>query len=379
MKLHRCLPLALSIVVVSSLAAHSAAAELFSASLFDGKTLDNWIVTDCDVGVENGSLVLKKGEGLVRSHHRYGDFVLELDWKARKADFWDSGIYIRAELPTKGKWPSRYQINLKTAQEGNLTTIKSAASTGLVKPGEWNHFKVTVVGHTAKLEINGKPAWETDQIEPLTGCIGFQSEVTLGGQFEFKNIRITELDHASLFNGRDLSGWEGAGGDVAACWKIDDGAIMCTGAKGPWLRSAKEYGDFNLRFEYKLQDGGNTGIFVRVPADGKRHADGDGIEVQVLDDNSEKHKNILPGQFGGSVYKVIPAEPHVGRPVGEWNTMEINCRGSHYRVTHNGMVVADGDGEKYPALAKRRMSGFLGLQNHSEPVWFRAIRVGNAY
>lgn len=364
-----------------ALAAGATAAETaYTASLFDGRTLDGWVVTDCDVGVEDGSLVLKAGEGLVRSHHRYGDFVLELDWKARKAEAWDSGIYIRAELPPAGKpWPSRYQINLKAGQEGNVTTIKSAASTGLVRPGEWNHFKVTVVGHTARLEINGQPAWETSEIEPASGYIGFQSEVTLGGQFEFKNIRITELDHEPLFNGRDLSGWEGAGADAAACWKVEEGTILCTGDKGPWLRSAKEYGDFNLRLEYKLKEGGNSGVFVRVPADGARHADGHGIEIQILDDASDRYRSIKPAQFCGSVYLVIAAQPHVGRPAGEWNTLEINCRGSHYRVTHNGIVVADGDGQAYPALAKRRMSGYLGLQNHSEPVWFRALRVGGAY
>src|SRR6185369_14648748 len=106
---------AFSLTAIFTLAAAGLAKEDgFRESLFNGKKLDGWIVTGCDVGVENGLLVLKSGEGLVRSVQRYGDFVLEVDWKARKASEYDSGIYIRAELPIKKRnWPDRYQINLK--------------------------------------------------------------------------------------------------------------------------------------------------------------------------------------------------------------------------------------------------------------------------
>ena len=63
-----------------------------------------------------------------------------------------------------------------------------------------------------------------------------------------------------LFNGRDLSGWEGVTSDARASWKVEDGAIVCTGHQGTWLRSKERYGDFNLRFEYRLRPGGNSGI-----------------------------------------------------------------------------------------------------------------------
>jgi hypothetical protein len=360
--------------------AHSAsAATPFSTSLFDGQRLDQWIVTDCDAGVDDGKLVLRSGEGLLRSHHRYSDFVLELDWRARKAEAYDSGIYIRAELPEKGPWPKRYQINLKQGAEGNIGVLKGATSTGLIKPGDWNHFKITVAGAKVSMEINGKPAWEVDGLEVPSGFIGFQSEVTLGGQFEFRNIHVTETDHQSIFNGKDLTGWEGGEADAAACWKIENGDLLCTGAKGPWLRSLEEYGDFNLRLEYKLSEGGNSGVYVRVPKNGARHKPGEGTEVQILDDRSDRYKSLKPGQYCGSVYLLAPADPHVGRAAGEWNTMEINCKGADYRVLHNGIVVVDVTGQQVPALKERRLSGYLGLQNHSEPVYFRNVRVGPAY
>lgn len=370
---------ALALFVLTATVSLAAEPAPFSTSLFNGQNLDEWIVTDCDVGVEDGKLVLKGGEGLVRSHHRYADFVLELDWKARKAEMYDSGIYIRAELPPKGPWPKRYQINLKQGAEGNIGVIPAATSTGLIKPGDWNHFKITVTGTHVKNEINGKLAWEVGGLEVPSGFIGFQSEVTLGGQFEFRNIRVTELDHESLFNGQDLAGWEGGGSDAAACWKVENGSLLCTGAKGPWLRSAKEYGDFNLRLEYKIGPGGNSGVYVRVPKNGAHRDPGQGTEVQILDDASERYKDIKPGQFCASVYLLAPAEPRTGRPAGQWNTMEINCKGPSYRILHNGIVVVDATAEQVPDLAKRLLSGYLGLQNHSEPVYFRNLRVGAAY
>ncbi|MFZ2644105.1 MAG: family 16 glycoside hydrolase, partial [Verrucomicrobiia bacterium] len=69
-----------------------------------------------------------------------------------------------------------------------------AKSQGLIKPGEWNCFKLTVRGTQAALEINGKPAWKADGLEgPKEGYIGVQAEVPGGGQHRFRNIYITEL------------------------------------------------------------------------------------------------------------------------------------------------------------------------------------------
>ncbi len=178
-----------------------------------------------------------------------------------------------------------------------------------------------------------------------------------------------------LFNGRDLSGWEGVTADASTSWKVEDGMIVCTGRPGTWLRSKRQYADFNLRFEYRLLPGGNSGIYVRVPLDGAHRAGG-GAEVQILDDDDERYRKIAPGQFCGSVYKIAPAREHVSRPPGEWNTMEINCCGTSYRVTHNGVVVVDASSAEFPELGRRFRKGYLGLQNHSEEVWFRNLRIG---
>lgn len=163
-------------------------------SLFDGKTLDGWKVEKCEVEIQDGCIFLKGGNGWVRREKSYGDFVLELEWKALKKEKYDSGVYIRAVPPTgRATWPRRNQVNLRQDLMGNIQEFKGAvARPDLVKPGDWNKFRLVVVGKTAELLINGKEAWKIDNLTPATGLIGLQCEVPNGGQFLFRNIRISE-------------------------------------------------------------------------------------------------------------------------------------------------------------------------------------------
>ena len=358
------------------------ASEGYRKSLFDGQTLDGWIVTGCQAEVKDGAILAKAGNGLLRSDSQYDDFVLELKWKALKAEKWDAGIYFRFPELAKGKtWPARYQANLLQGHEGNVNGLSGAKSTGLVKPGEWNSLKLTVVGKTATLHMNGQQAWKATGLETLVGFIGLQVEVPGGGQFLFKDIYVTELHHTSLFNGQDLKGWVGggeAGGKPAACWEVRQGMLVCTGKKGSWLRTTEEYGDFNLRLEYKLEDGGNSGVFLRVPADGSHRGNGAGVEIQILDDAAERYKSLKPWQYAGSVYGIAPATTRVGKPAGRWNTLEMELRGTAYRIMHNGVVIVSADTKEFPALAKRRLKGFVGFQNHKTQVWLRNVRIASA-
>jgi hypothetical protein len=163
-------------------------------ALFNGKDTTGWVITGCKAAIENGSLVITEGDGLIRTEKQYGDFVLELDWKNRQKEKYDSGIYFRSALPRAGqKWPDKYQINLKQSEEGSIVGKRDAKVKAMAKPGEWNHFKLTCTGGKASLEINGKPAWEVEDIEPAVGFLGIQVEVTQGGQFEFKEIKVKAI------------------------------------------------------------------------------------------------------------------------------------------------------------------------------------------
>ncbi len=383
MKLLPLLALVIASIGVGSLRAQDAPVG-YSMPVFDGKTLNGWTIENgCEAVVEDGNLVLKAGDGWLRSDHTYADFEMHVEWKALQKTAYDAGIYIRtpkdgAPFPKGG-----YQVNLLQGKEGNIGNLPGAMSTGLVKEGEWNSFDITVVEDRVKLQINGKPAYEASGLKNRTGYIGFQIEVPKGGQFLVKNVTVKELGYASLFNGKDLTGWEGAGAPASDCWLVEDGLLVCNGKKGPWIRSDKEYGDFNLRFDYQVSEGGNSGVYVRVPKDGNHHRKDEtepaaGFEVQLLDDAAPQYAKLKDYQYCGSVYDICGANKKVGRAAGQWNTLEINCKGQEITTVHNGVVIVEVKPDSHPLINLRQTSGFLGLQNHSTVVRLKNLRVGPA-
>jgi hypothetical protein len=184
---------ALAVIGCVVVAATAVAGE--RVALFNGENLDGWTVIKCKASVDNGDILLEKGNGLVQTEKKYGDFILQFDWMALAEDKWDSGIYFRyTEVPEGRPWPDRYQVNLRKGLEGNVDGIEGASSKGLIKPREWNRFELTVQGDTLSLKINDKPAWKGEGLEgPESGFIALQAEVPNGGQHRFRNIFITEL------------------------------------------------------------------------------------------------------------------------------------------------------------------------------------------
>jgi len=164
--------------------------------MFNGKDFTGWDVLKCEAEItKDGELLIKDGNGLVQTKEQYANFVIAFEWKALKADKWDSGVYFRyTSVPKNRPWPGRWQANLRKGMEGNVGGIKGAASTGLCKDGEWNQFVLTVDGTGCSLEINGKPAWKgSDGLTVPKGFISIQAEVPQGGQFLFRNVKIKTL------------------------------------------------------------------------------------------------------------------------------------------------------------------------------------------
>ncbi len=181
----------------------------------------------------------------------------------------------------------------------------------------------------------------------------------------------------SLFNGKDLTGWQGMQGP-ADNWGVKDGTLTCTGGKGAhWLATREEFSDFDLSLEFKLPVNGNSGVFIRAPRVGTPYVDG--MEIQLLDDYGEKWKNLKPDQFTGAIYAAVAPSRRVTRKAGQWQTMRILCVGRRCSVWVNGEQIIDADldkvagkfGRKVPGL--KRNSGLIGVQNHGDPVSFRRI------
>jgi hypothetical protein len=114
------------------------------------------------------------------------------------------------------------------------------------------------------------------------------------------------------------------------------------------------------------------------------HAAYDGMEIQILDDTADQYKDLHDYQFHGSIYGVVPAERGHLKPLGEWNSMEINAQGRRIVITVNGAVTVDADldqasangtldGKEHPGL--KNEAGHIALLGHGSRVEFRNLRI----
>ncbi len=193
-------------------------------------------------------------------------------------------------------------------------------------------------------------------------------------------VGAQEPDFTPLFDGKTLKGWTLVGGRGPG-YVVENGLLVCPAEGGGNLFTEKEYSNFILRFEFRMQPGGNNGVGIRAPLKGD--AAYQGMEIQILDDQHEKYKGWLkPEQHHGSIYGVIPARTGYLKPAGEWNEEEILADGRHIRVTLNGVIILDAnlDIVKEPEVLKRhpgllRTSGHIGFLGHGTRVEFRNIRI----
>ncbi len=351
-----------------------------TTTLFNGVNLDGWQVIGCQPRVENGLLVTGGADGWIRTNEKHGDFILELEWRSRKAKDFDAGVFVRAVEPGEGEvFPPRYQVNLKDDAIGHLLTVDGTTTPrDIAQPDVWNRYKITAIGDTLALEINGQQVWKVTGIEPAEGYIGLQSATETGGEFEFRNLRVTDLDYRSLFNGTDLSGWVGDTNGYA----VENGAIVCLPSGGR-LFTDDQFQDFSLRFDFKMEAEGNNGIGIRSPLEGNPAFVA--MEIQILDDHSEKYEKMIePYQAHGSVYGVVAAKRGFQKPPGEWNQEEILVRGHRVTVILNGVTIVDADvdeasangtldGKDHPGLKNER--GHIGFLGHGARVEFKNLRI----
>lgn len=176
-----------------------------------------------------------------------------------------------------------------------------------------------------------------------------------------------EEGFVSLFNGKDLAGWLPL--TKPGDFEVREGAIQLMQKTGGWLRSWKRYGDFVLRIEFRIESGGNSGIYIRTSPGGRNSRIG--FETQVFGDPARR----TPIKDScAAIYDVRPPDGHFMKP-GLWNEYEIMCQGDTVRVKWNGHVVHDFRYGDIEALKHRCRKGFIGLQDHESKVEFRNIRI----
>jgi Domain of Unknown Function (DUF1080) len=182
---------------------------------------------------------------------------------------------------------------------------------------------------------------------------------------------------APLFNGKDLDGWEvreAKPGDKDK-WSFKDGVLVAKPGGG-WIGTKKMYGDFTLKLEWRIFQGGNSGVFLRVPdVKSKDSPSTLGFEIQILDDNDPKYKDLKPYQYCGGLYHFHGPTKKMFKGAEKWNAYEITCKGDSIVVVFNGEKVIDADISKDDKAAKRPRLGFIGLQNHNSGVEFRNVMI----
>ncbi len=223
-----------------------------------------------------------------------------------------------------------------------------------------------------------------------------------------------EEGFVAMFDGETFNGWRGyAKENVPGAWVIEDGCIKINGSgrgeagavDGGDIIYTNEVKNFEFTFEWKVAQGSNSGVFYMAKE--IQREDGSYLpiyysapEYQILD--NENHPDAKLGVDGNrqsaSLYDMIPANPQNSKPFGEWNTGKI--------IVYKGTVVHYQNGEKvleyhlwtpewkalvdaskfgeagpcaeaYPYMLKAEDdgTGFIGLQDHGDDVWYRNLKL----
>ena len=203
--------------------------------------------------------------------------------------------------------------------------------------------------------------------------------ILLVGWLSGSTFAGTNANGERIFDGKTLKGWKLIGGSGRG-YIVENNEIICPADGGGNLFTEREYSDFNLKLEFKVSQGGNNGIGIRAPYEGD--AAYLGMEIQVLDDDAPEYANLKPGQYCGSIYKVVAARRGAPKKASEWNTEEITAVGRHITIKINGKTIVDTDLNAvnspeilaaHPGIL--RPSGHIGFLGHNSDVRFRNIKI----
>ncbi|MBN2310898.1 MAG: DUF1080 domain-containing protein [Candidatus Hydrogenedentes bacterium] len=189
--------------------------------------------------------------------------------------------------------------------------------------------------------------------------------------WEPDNSGLSEEERAdgwiALFDGKTFNGWVITGSQDG--FRVRDGMIEWVKSGGGSVRTRDRYENFVLRFEWKIESGGNSGVYLRAPRAAR--ASRIGMEFQLQGDHGKPVTNKGTGAF----YDAQEPRLNAGKPAGEWNTVEIALNGTHARAVLNGQLVQDLDMAGHDKLKLRLQRGFIALQDHNNQVAFRNIRI----
>ncbi|MCE2849535.1 MAG: DUF1080 domain-containing protein [Chitinophagaceae bacterium] len=368
---------------------------LLAEAAANTKAQQDWVVKD-------GLLIFTGHGDNLCTVKKYGDFEMYVDWKITEKG--DAGIYLRGSPQVQIWDTSRREVGAQVGSGGlynNQKNQRMPLSVADNKVGEWNTFHITMIGEKVSVELNGVLVTDNVVLEnywdrKIPIFMKEQIELQAHGTYvAYRNIYVREIPgnlisvlsdeekqqgFEMLFDGSNLNNWIGN----KTGYLVENGTMVVNpaGGSGGNLYTAKEYGDFEYRFEFQLTPGANNGLGIRTPTEGD--AAYVGMELQILDNEADIYKNLNVYQYHGSVYGVIPAKRGFLKPVGEWNEEVVVAKGSKIKVILNGQVIMDGDIKEaskngtadhkdHPGLHNPK--GHIGFLGHGSVVRFRNIRV----
>ena len=420
--------------------------------LFDGETLNGWhqlggkaIYTVRDQAIV-GTTVHNTPNSFLTSDKMYGDFILELDYKVDST--MNSGIQIRSNSypyyrngrvhgyqveidPSKRAWSAGIYDE---ARRGWLNTLdNNPEAQKAFKQNEWNHYRIEAIGDTLKTWINGVPAAYLIDDKTASGFIclqvhGIHADKKEGTEIIWKNINILTEDVAKyakksplepivtknnltigeqkdgwkmLWDGKTTKGWHGAKLESfpEKGWVIEDGILSVLSSGGAESRAGGDivttelFGDFELKVDFKLTPGANSGIKYYVDTNINKGAGSSiGLEYQILDD--ALHPDAKLGNHDGSrtvssLYDLIQADVNKPiNPIGEWNTAYIISKNNHVEHWLNNVKVLEYErkSEDYRKLVSESKyakwtdfgeldKGQILLQDHGDLVSFKNVKI----
>lgn len=427
--------------IALALAGPRGAAQEASAPLFDGKSTAGWVQRGGRAlyAVEDGALVgrtvLGEKNSFLCPPRNYADFVLEFEVfvDARL----NSGVQVRSlsDPAYRGGVVHGYQVEIDASERGWSGGIYDeqrrgwlagpprdpAARRNAYRPGEWNRYRVEANGDRLRTWVNDAPV--ADLVDGMTreGFIGFQVHESneAGLVVRWRNIRLRELPRARtglspntlgdeeraagwrlLWDGLTSWGWRAAKGSEfpKQGWEMKDGVLSVLETGGAESRAGgdivtrESYAAFELRLEFRLTPGANSGVKYYVDTElNKAEGSAIGLEYQLLDD--ARHPDAKAGRDGNrtlaSLYDLIPAAPDKrAKPIGEWNEARIVSDGRRVEHWLNGAMtlayergseafrglVAMSKYKVWPAFGERP-DGPILLQDHGNVVSFRNVKL----
>ena len=421
-------------------------------ALFDGETLNGWqkLGGEATYAIKDGTIVGTTTHGtpntFLSTKKLYDNFILELDYKVDSS--MNSGIQIRSNsIPNyQNGRVHGYQVEIDPSERAWSGGIYDEGRRGWLNPmtnnpkaqkafkqNEWNHYRIEAIGDTIKTWVNDVPAAYLIDDKTAKGFISLQvhsisKDQKAGTDIIWKNIKIItdsvskysrtspltpiitknqlSIDEKKdgwelLWDGKTTNGWKGAKLEEfpEQGWKIEDGilSVLSSGgaesSAGGDIVTKELYGDFELKVDFKLTPGANSGIKYYVDTNiNKGEGSSIGLEYQILDDNL--HPDAKLGNHEGSrtvssLYDLIEADVNKPiQPIGEWNTAHIISKNNHVEHWLNGTkvleyerksdgyrkLVAESKYAKWPNFGELDKGQIL-LQDHGDLVSFKNVKI----